>query len=125
MVHSPGAASSILSSENLLRWFAVNLDLVHDKMEALPIGLENKEYRRLGVPANMARLVRPVVGVYQPGHNSSRPILSYIHFTPRPQTPQRGEAMRVLANISTVVRQGIPKPYTETLPRNKCRQTVI
>ena len=80
-------------------------------MEPIPIGGENKIWGRLGDPDKMADVLEPVVELYRPGEDEGkedeRPILSYINFSPRKEEPKREEALRVLSNISHVVRERI------------------
>jgi|AACY02.4.fsa_nt_gi hypothetical protein len=52
----------ILDCPRLIRWFAVNCDVAHEKVEVLPIGLENYNHYRLGMPNKMAEVILPQVG---------------------------------------------------------------
>ena len=60
----PGNSTEILAlldSPRLLRWFAQNPGHVHPKLQALPIGLENNLWGRLGSPKVMAEVLLPQV----------------------------------------------------------------
>ena len=59
-------ASALLNSSKLIRWFAANPDKLHPKLEALPLGIENSFYRRVGVPGFLAENLLPEVPIYQP-----------------------------------------------------------
>ena len=64
---APGNSSEILAlldSPRLLRWFAQNPGHVHHKLEALPIGLENSHFGRLGSPGVMADVLLPQVRIH-------------------------------------------------------------
>ena len=102
----------LLNSPLLIAWFAENLDFTHPKVIPLPIGLENREFRGLGVPNVLSQAILP--------SNESRDILSYINFIPRKGRPSRGKAMKTLANISKVETDRIPHiEYTKDLRRSK------
>ena len=60
----PGNSKKILAlldSPRLLRWFAQNPGRVHHKLEALPVGLENSRWGRLGKPEVLADVLMPQV----------------------------------------------------------------
>ena len=57
------ALMALLDSPRLMRWFAQNPGHVHQKLEALPIGLENSHFGRLGSPEVMADNLMPQVQI--------------------------------------------------------------
>lgn len=100
-------SDQLLKSPLLISWYAQNPDAAHPKLKALPIGLENKLWGGLGDPEKLLKTVQPFVPIFSPSNkdNTKRIILSYINFTPRPQAPERGNALKVLSNISHVTVQ--------------------
>ena len=62
-----GIANLLLESPNLIHWFAMNNDILHPKIEFLPIGLRNDMTKRLGDKGLMSALLKPMVPIFQPG----------------------------------------------------------
>ena len=61
---NPKEILALLDSPRLLRWFAQNPGRVHHKLEALPVGLENSRWGRLGKAEVMAEVLPPQVRIY-------------------------------------------------------------
>ena len=48
----------MLDYPKLIRWFATNPDIVHDKLEPIPIGLENIHYKFAGFLPSLEPFLR-------------------------------------------------------------------
>jgi len=86
--------NNIQLPKNLIKWFSTNVDVEHDKIESIPIGLEN----RFWFPE--MKKEEKIIKFHNGGHNLIKDKLLYINHNVANNGPERAEPYELFSNVN-------------------------
>ncbi len=93
----------MLRHSKLIHWFAQNAAILHPKLTAIPIGLENRHYNKSGKIEAIEPFLRNLQPFYDPTNedDGEKPNLVYVNFSPNHNKKFRMRAKSVFEKIGT------------------------